>query len=83
MIPINTSTTAIDEIFILRKAKRISSSVRKAYNTYEGRQERRADFKKFLIDNPFSTDVFFRFLYHIESLITEKEESEILKCGFF
>lgn len=39
MTPINTSTTAIDEIIILRKAKRMSSDMRSRFNTYQGRTQ--------------------------------------------
>lgn len=37
MTPISTSTTAIDEIIILRKAKRLSSNIRGQFNTATGR----------------------------------------------
>ncbi|CRF50642.1 hypothetical protein HHE06_04830 [Helicobacter heilmannii] len=36
MTPINTATTDIDEILITRKAKRISSNVRKKYKPMRG-----------------------------------------------
>lgn len=65
MTPINTATTDIDEILITRKAKRISSNVRKRYNTYMGRQSGRTDYVKYLKSHPYSVDVFRRFMHHI------------------
>ena len=41
MTPISTATTDIDEILIVRKAKRISSNIRKEFSTYLGRQKNR------------------------------------------
>ncbi len=48
MTPINTSTTAIDEILILRKAKRLPSNVRRAFNTVKGRRQNRESFVEYL-----------------------------------
>lgn len=36
MTPISTATTDIDEILIVRKAKRINSNIRKEFSTYAG-----------------------------------------------
>jgi len=44
MTPINTGATAIDEIIILRKAKRLPSNIRAHFNTAAGRQRNRATF---------------------------------------
>lgn len=41
MTPISTAITDIDEILIVRKAKRISSNIRKGFSTYAGRQKNR------------------------------------------
>ena len=41
MTPISTATTDIDEILIVRKAKRISSNIRKEFCTYGRRQKHR------------------------------------------
>ena len=71
MRPINTSTTAIDEIIILRRAKRVSSNIRSQYNTYPGRQKNRQDFIAYLDANPISIEGFNRFVAHISRLIDE------------
>lgn len=83
MTPISTRITAIDEILILRKAKRISANVRKKFSTYQGRKENRQFFVDYLELHPFSVETFQRFLEHIHNLIVEDNESDILNRGYF
>lgn len=83
MTPISTSTTAIDEIIILRKAKRISSNIRAKFNTVEGRRENREFFANHLRTNLFETEIFLRFLVHIRRLIEDNSENDVLERGFF
>jgi hypothetical protein len=83
MTPINTSTTAIDEILILRKAKRLSSNVRQAFNTVEGRRQNREFFVEYLKSNPLSVETFSRFLTHIRDLINDNAEDDVLDRGYF
>lgn len=54
MSPISSSLTAIDEILILRKAKRLSSNIRSAFSTAKGRNRNRVFFVNHLDDNPFA-----------------------------
>lgn len=83
MTPINTSTTAIDEILILRKAKRLPSNVRQAFNTVEGRRQNREFFVEYLKSNPLSEETFSRFLTHIRDLINDDAELDVLDRGYF
>ncbi|MBF0606261.1 MAG: Bpu10I family restriction endonuclease [Magnetococcales bacterium] len=83
MTPISSNTTAIDEIIILRKAKRISSSIRQNFNTYDKRQQQRDYFINYLKINPFSEEAFDRFISHVEGVVKETNEDEILKRGYF
>jgi len=83
MTPISTGTTAIDEIIILRKAKRLSSNIRSDFSTYEGRKSHLEEYKSYLINNPFSATAFDRFLTHIKHLIQNGSEEEILSEGYF
>lgn len=85
MKPISTATTDIDEILILRKAKRINSNVRAKFSTYEGRQKLRKDYVEYLQSNPYSLDMFVRFIDHIFSQLTNEElvEENILSIGYF
>lgn len=83
MTPISTSTTAIDEIIILRKAKRLSSNVRAKFNTVKGRKDNRELFRAHLEAHPFSLDSFARFVGHIQELIKSENEDNILDRGYF
>ncbi len=85
MKPISTDTTDIDEILILRKAKRINSNIRKSYSKFEGRRKARNDYIKYLKDNPYSVDVFKRLALKIGSSIkgTGISLDEVLKNGYF
>ena len=85
MTPISTATTDIEEVLILRKAKRMSSNIRKNYSSYEGRSTNRDKYKKYLIDNPYYGDVFNRFIEHIFNLFEEEVlvEESVLDVGYF
>ena len=85
MSPISSSLTAIDEILILRKAKRLSSNVRSAFSTAQGRKKNRNHFVNHLDDNSFAPAVFMRFLSEIEKMIgkDELDEKDVLSRGYF
>lgn len=85
MTPISTATTDIDEILIVRKAKRISSNVRKEFSTFTGRQAHRAWYIDYLTKNPYSADIFKRFVDHIFSQMKNEDliEESVLELGYF
>ncbi len=85
MTPLSTAPTDIDEILLLRKAKRINSNVRAKYSTFAGRQAHRADYVKHLSTNPFRVEVFERLIAHIRSILRNEApvESDVLARGFF
>lgn len=85
MTPISTATTDIDEILIVRKAKRISSNVRKEFSTFAGRQAHRAWYIDYLTNNPYSADIFKRFVEHIFSQMKNEDliEESVLDLGYF
>lgn len=85
MTPVSTAPTDIDEVLIMRKAKRISSNVRNTFNTHAGRMEKQDWYHGFLLSNPFALDVFTRFIWHIDSLINNEDpvEANALEDGFF
>lgn len=85
MTPISTATTDIDEILIVRKAKRISSNVRKEFSTFAGRQAHRAWYIDYLKSNPYSADIFKRFVDHIFSQMKNEDliEESVLDLGYF
>ena len=85
MTPISTTPTEIDEVLLLRKAKRIGSQVRRHYATYQGRQGVRAEYARYLSENPFSPEVFARLVSHIAGVLadTDPDEGSVLHGGYF
>lgn len=83
MSPISTHTTAIDEILVLRKAKRLPSDMRREFSTAPGRQENRERFAQYLETHPFSTEVFLRFVEHVRGVIEEEPENDVITRGYF
>ena len=85
MTPISTATTDIDEILITRKARRISSNIRKDYATYNGRKLHRENYINYLKQYPYSPDIFKRFINHIFSQIQNEDliEESVLNLGYF
>ena len=83
MTPIGTDTTAIDEILVLRKSKRLSSNVRSSFGTVSGRKENSQQTRHFLRDHPFSSDVFRRFVSHVDRIIQSPTEQDVLTLGYF
>jgi Bpu10I restriction endonuclease len=86
MTPINTKLTSIDEVIVLRKAKRLASNVRAEFSTAEGRKRARAKYEKFLLDSPLQLECFRRFVWHLNELFPEREEDAedvVLSRGYF
>lgn len=85
MTPLSTAPTDINEILLLRKAKRTNSNVRAKYAAFAGRQANRAAYQKYLTDNPFRVEVFERFINHIRDILRNEApvESDVLARGFF
>lgn len=85
MAPISTTTTDIDEILIVRKAKRISSNIRKEFSTYKGRQQKRDWYTNYLNSNPYAPDMFKRFIEHVISQMRNEDliEESVLELGYF
>lgn len=85
MTPISTTTTDIDEILITRKAKRISSSIRSLFSTYQGRVAKREWYVNYLKNNPYASDIFRRYIGHILSQLKNEEliEESVLEVGYF
>lgn len=86
MTPITTKLTSIDEVIVLRKAKRLASNVRDAFRTSEGRRQARAAYVRFLDDNPLHLSSFQRFIHHLNECFPEKEDDTldvVLGRGYF
>jgi len=85
MAPVSTASTDVDEVMILRKAKRISSHIRKHFSTVQGRAESRENFEQFLTKNPFDGKVFLRLANHIIAVFQDEIpiEENVLETGYF
>src|ERR1700752_154984 len=81
MTPISTSITAIDEIIVLRKYKRLPSNVRAQFNNVEGRTRNRETLVNYLISHPFAPDTFMRFVNHVQALFRDDSEENIFNRG--
>lgn len=85
MTPISTAGTDVDEVLILRKAKRLGSQMRSAFATRAGRVAKRGDYAGYLAAHPFAPEVFDRFLSHIRALLENRDpdEGDALTRGYF
>lgn len=81
MTPISTSATSIQEVIVLRKAKRLSSNIRRSFSAAAGRRAAREGFRQFLAKHPFAPTSFERLLWHIRALLGGGEEHEDLALG--
>lgn len=85
MPPISTAGTDIDEVLILRKARRLDAAIRSGFSRYAQRQSQRKEYAEYLKNHPFSPDVFVRFLSHVRSVIQPPSEDvvSVLQRGYF
>ena len=85
MTPISTSTTDIDEILIIRKAKRMNSNIRDKFSTFEGRKSNRKYYLEYLQDNPYSVEILTRFVNYILKFVSNEDviEEDVLQKGYF
>ncbi|MCY4612835.1 MAG: Bpu10I family restriction endonuclease [Nitrospira sp.] len=85
MTPISTTSTHIDDILIIRKAKRISSNIRQEYRTAKERRIRRNEYVEFLDKSKYAVDVFQHMIDKIQQAIDDKapETDKVLQQGHF
>jgi hypothetical protein len=86
MPPIDTRVTEIDEVIILRKAKRLGSGVRANFSDAAGRIRAASTVEKYLSDNPLSIDAFARLVDKLNFSFPAEvslSETEVLKRGYF
>lgn len=86
MTPITTNLTSINEVIVLRKAKRLASNVRAEFSTSAGRKRARKTYVDFLDKNPLRLECFERFVWHLNQCFPEKEEDAedvVLGRGYF
>ena len=56
MTPVSITPTHIDDVLIVRKAKRMSSNVRQEYRSTDERQEHRQEYVEFLDSSKYYAD---------------------------
>ncbi len=86
MPPIDTRVTAIDEVIILRRARRLGSQVRSAFSTLAGRRAKRDFVERQMRDNPLSTPAFERLVEKLNASFPEDrgiDEQDVLNRGYF
>ena len=85
MTPQSTAATDIDEVLILRRAKRMSSNIRGAFGNAEGRRRGKQRYVEFLEAHEFQPAVFQRFVAHVAGMLTTEEpaEADVLSNGYF
>jgi hypothetical protein len=78
--------TSIDEVIILRKAKRLGSGVREEFSTSAGRKRQLGVFQSHVDDHPLALDAFLRLVQKLKTTFPEAtapDETSVLTRGFF
>lgn len=85
MPPISTAVTAIEEVIVLRKARRMPANARAGLSTAAGRVAARDTFARRLREHPLAADAFARFLSHVGQLLGGEtvDERDVLNRGWF
>lgn len=84
MKPISSKGSPIDSVLILRKTKRLSSDVRKNFNTQAGRKKFSKNYKEYILKNEISFDVVLKLFESISDIVDNVDNSnDFLEKGFF
>jgi hypothetical protein len=85
MTPVSITSTNIDDVLIVRKAKRMPSNVRQEYRSVKDRQAHRDEYIEFLKASKYYSDVFQRMIDKIQSMAdaADPAEDKVLKEGHF
>jgi len=85
MTPVSITSTHIDDVLIVRKAKRMSSNVRQEYLTAKARKKKRPEYVEFIDSSKYHPDVFQRMIDKIKSVMddTDPQIGNVLKQGHF
>jgi hypothetical protein len=70
MTPVSIAPTHIDDVLIVRKAKRMPSQQRQEYRSSGDRRRHRREYQAFLEAAPFCPDVFQRMVDKIQAVLT-------------
>ncbi len=86
MTPISSKLTAMDEVIVLRRAKRLASNRRSSFSTAAGRCKSKAWYGEFLDNSPLSFEGFQRFVWHLNECFPDEAsdaEDVVLERGYF
>ena len=85
MTPVSITSTHIDDVLIVRKAKRMSSNVRQEYRTAKDRKAHRNEYINFIESSKYYSDVFQRMIDKIQSVADDADPAvdKVLKRGHF
>jgi hypothetical protein len=85
MTPLSTAPTDIDEVIVLRKARRLRATIRGKFSSYKGRCAMRETYVNYLTKNALQTSMFKRFVTHIRGLLRQDrpKEQDVLELGYF
>jgi hypothetical protein len=85
MTPVSIRSTQIDDVLIVRKAKRISSNIRQDFKTPESRKAARDQHVKFLDESKYDAAVFHRMISKIQLSVDDSDPTteKVLTQGYF
>lgn len=86
MPPIDTRQTDIDEVILLRKAKRLNSNVRSEFSKAENRARLAEEYGEYLDSNPYQLSSFERIVQRLCITFPETvelDENDVLHRGYF
>ncbi len=85
MTPLSIISTQIDDVLIVRKAKRMSANVRQKYRDAAARRRQREEYTAFLDASQYNAEVFLRLIDNIQRLINETDPTAdaVLQQGHF
>jgi SAM-dependent methyltransferase len=85
MTPMSITSTNIDDVLIVRKAKRLSSNVRQEYRSVKDRKAHREEYVAFLNASKYFADVFQRMIDKIQRMADDVDPAidKVLKQGHF
>lgn len=85
MTPVSIVSTHIDDVFVLRKAKRMPANVRQRYRGAAERRRHRDEYLEFLSNSRYHADVFERMVSKVQNAMSGGSPTvdSVLKRGYF
>jgi len=85
MTPVSITSTHIDDVLIVRKARRMSSNIRQEYRSVKDRRAHRDEYVNFLENSKYYSDVFQRMIDKTQNMADDAHPAagKVLKEGHF